>query len=181
MSLFAIDPFRELMMIHQDMERMYSDVLGANRPQHRNALEGGQTQDANPQENNSTQPQQRQLATTNSFRGFGDLQAWRPRWDIKEVDDKIEVLCELPGVSKDDVKVEINNNVLTVSGKRDMQKEEKNDHFYVRERSTGSFSRSVRLPDGVKQEDLKAKFDNGMLKVCVTKPQESQRQQIAIE
>jgi len=180
-----------LMKIHQDMERMYSDVLGTNHPQqHRYSLEGGQSRhNSDDNETEQNNPTQRQLATANSgsrgilnsFRGFGDLQDWRPRWDIKDVDNKIEVLCELPGVSKDDVKVEINNNVLTVSGKRDMQKEEKNDHFYVRERSTGSFSRSVRLPDGVKQEDLKAKFDNGMLKVCVTKPQESQRQQIAIE
>lgn len=88
----------------------------------------------------------------------------------QENDKEIVVNGDLPGVKKEDLHVELHDDVLTISGSRKSEKEEKNDKYHCVERSFGSFSRSFRLPDGVAEKDVKADLSDGVLKVTVTKP-----------
>lgn len=77
---------------------------------------------------------------------------------------------DLPGVKKEDLHVELHDGMLTVSGQRKSEKEEKNDKYHVVERSFGSFSRSFQLPENVSEKDVKADLTDGVLNVTVTKP-----------
>jgi HSP20 family protein len=76
----------------------------------------------------------------------------------------------LPGLKKEDVKVEVSDGYLAISGERRKEEEEKGDQFYRCEREYGSFQRAVPLPEGVKLEDVKATFNDGVLEVSVPVP-----------
>ena len=81
------------------------------------------------------------------------------------------VRTELPGVSKDDVKVEVSDNLLTISGERKEEKEEKREGYYRSERSYGSFYRQVPLPEGAKTDTAKAEFTDGVLQITMQAPE----------
>jgi HSP20 family molecular chaperone IbpA len=92
------------------------------------------------------------------------------RTDLKENDDKYQLEIELPGYQKEEVKAELQNGYLIISASKTENKEEKDGMKYVRrERYTGSCSRSFYVGDEMKQEDIKAKFDNGMLILDIPK------------
>ena len=95
---------------------------------------------------------------------------WSPKVDVKESETQITVHADLPGVKKDDLHVELHDGVLTVSGKREATKSEKNDKYHYVERNFGSFSRSFRVPDNVTEEHIAADLSDGVLNVTVTKP-----------
>ncbi|MCX7880144.1 MAG: Hsp20/alpha crystallin family protein [Ignavibacteria bacterium] len=108
-----------------------------------------------------------------------------PRVDITEDEKHLYVTVEIPGVSKEDVKVSINDeNILTIEGekKREVKTEDKSRNFIRIERSFGSFQRSFMLPDNVKRDNVSAKFENGVLTITLEKvePEPPKRIEIPI-
>ena len=96
--------------------------------------------------------------------------AWSPKVDVFERNHHLVTRVDLPGVRKEDVSVEVADGHLALSGERKRESEEQKDNFYRREREYGSFYRLVPLPEGVKLEDVKASFADGVLEVSVPLP-----------
>ena len=78
----------------------------------------------------------------------------------------------MPVVSKEDINIELNNGVLNISGAKKQEKKEENDKYHRVERFYGSFSRSIAVPEGISEEDIKARLDIGVLEVTIPKPPE---------
>jgi HSP20 family protein len=95
---------------------------------------------------------------------------WYPEIDVFEKDDRLVTKIDLPGMKKEDVKVEVTDGQLAISGERKREAEEKGEEFYRCEREYGSFYRSVPLPEGAKIDDVKATFTDGVLEVSVPLP-----------
>jgi HSP20 family protein len=105
---------------------------------------------------------------------------WTPAMDLLETDEQFVLRADLPGMSEPDVSVELEDNVLTVSGERKGEQEEKREGFYRVERAFGSFSRSLTLPKGVDPEGVNARFDRGVLEVRIPKPERRKPRKISI-
>ena len=109
--------------------------------------------------------------------------SWVPAVNVEETDDEIVLTAEAPGLSEDDFALELDNNVLTISGEkreeRDEEDKERNVHLW--ERRYGSFSRSFRLPRGVDAEAIDASFDKGVLTVHMPKLAESKTRKIEVK
>jgi HSP20 family protein len=110
----------------------------------------------------------------------GTTQAWVPTLDVGETDDEIVYAFDLPGISQDDVTVEVEKDTLTITAKRDREHEVERDKFYRYERRFGTFSRAVGLPQGVSEDDIKASFTDGVLEVRVPKPAQSKPRRIQV-
>ena len=95
---------------------------------------------------------------------------WRPTCDIRETEKEFLVHAELPGVKKEDISIEVHDGVLTITGEKKLEKKEDNEKFHRTERSYGKFVRSMMVPDGTKQEQIQAKFENGVLELSFPKP-----------
>jgi HSP20 family protein len=96
--------------------------------------------------------------------------AFKPAIDVFEKDGRLFTKIDLPGMTKEDVKVEVTDGYLAISGERKSEMEEKKDAFYRCEREYGRFYRAVPLPEGVKLADIKATFIEGVLEVSVPVP-----------
>lgn len=108
---------------------------------------------------------------------------WFPQVDVFEENQQLVTRVDLPGMKKEDVTVEVADDQLTISGERRSEAEEKRENFYRCERGYGSFFRSVPLPEGVKPDDVKATFTDGVLEVRMplsAKP-ESRTRQVEIQ
>ncbi len=105
---------------------------------------------------------------------------WSPSVDVTETDNAIEITAELPGVSKDDVEVDLENNVLTIRGEKKSETEEKGKEKYLYERYYGSFQRTFSLPAPVDEGKVTAEFRNGVLKVHLEKTVQAKGRKIAI-
>jgi HSP20 family protein len=106
-----------------------------------------------------------------AFRGGRTAEeAWTPQVDVFEKDNRLITRIDLPGLKKEDVKVEVTDRHLAISGERKKEEEEKGEQFYRCEREYGSFYRAVPLPEGVKLENVKATFTDGVLEVSVPLP-----------
>jgi HSP20 family protein len=112
--------------------------------------------------------------------GNGGARRWIPPMDLAETDDHFVLRADLPGMTESDVNIELEDNVLTVSGERKAEHEEKSEGYYRVERAFGSFSRSLTLPKGVDPEAVSAKFANGVLEVRVPKPEQRKPRKITI-
>lgn len=112
--------------------------------------------------------------------GGGTLRRWIPAMDLVETDEDFVLRADLPGLSEGDVSIELDDNVLTVSGERKSEHRERKEGYYRVERASGSFSRSLTLPEGVDPEKIKASFDRGVLEVRVPKPAERKPRKVAI-
>ncbi|MBW1897704.1 MAG: Hsp20/alpha crystallin family protein [Deltaproteobacteria bacterium] len=106
--------------------------------------------------------------------------AWNPAVDVYENKEDIVIKVELPGVEKKDIKVDVNDGILTLKGERNNEKEVKEEAFYRRESVYGKFERSFKLPDGTDFDKIKADFKDGILKVSVPKTEEKLPKQITI-
>ncbi len=106
--------------------------------------------------------------------------AFVPPVDIYEDEHSIQLKLEVPGVDEKDLDLKVENNVLTVSGERKFEKEEKEENFHRVERRYGSFSRSFTLPNTVNTEDIQADYDHGVLKVRLAKRAEAKPKQIKV-
>jgi HSP20 family protein len=105
---------------------------------------------------------------------------WSPSVDVAEKDGEIVVTAELPGVTKDDVDITITNDILTVKGEKKEEKEVKKENYHRVERSYGSFQRAIPLPTGVKGDEAKANYKDGVLRIIVPKSEEAKPKQIEI-
>jgi HSP20 family protein len=105
---------------------------------------------------------------------------WAPPMDLSETEDALVLRADLPGLDRDDVSIEIKDNVLTVSGERRSEHEDKKEGYHRIERSYGSFSRSLTLPRGIQPESVSADFDKGVLEVRIPKPAEQKPHQVSI-
>jgi len=92
---------------------------------------------------------------------------WAPAIDAFSRDGNLVIRAELPGVKQEDVDITLSNGVLTISGQSKDEHEEQRGGYYVRERRTGSFRRSVTLPEGTDESKVHARFENGVLEVTV--------------
>lgn len=124
------------------------------------------------------------------FRGFWDLQSemnrlfdqvfgglmrrpeaqvaeWAPAIDVLVRDGNLVIRAELPGVKQEDVDITLQDNVLTISGERKAEREERRGGYYVRERRYGSFRRSLTVPEGTDEGKIHARFENGVLEITV--------------
>jgi HSP20 family protein len=107
--------------------------------------------------------------------------AWRPVVDIYDTGGAIVIKAELPGVSKENVSIEIKGNTLTLKGERAQDTEVEEESYYRRERCCGTFQRSFTLPDAVGAEHIKASFKDGVLKVEIAKPEQQRPKQITVD
>lgn len=103
-----------------------------------------------------------------------------PPVDVLEDDQNIVVQAELPGVNENDVEIRLENNVLTISGERRIELDEKKQNVHRIERGYGRFTRSFTLPVVVDQEKVQANFDNGLLTIAIPKREEAKPRQIKI-
>lgn len=95
---------------------------------------------------------------------------WMPAVEILHNNGQLVVRADLPGMTKDDVKVELTKDMLMISGERKQEKEEKHEGFYRSERTYGTFYRELPLPEGVKTENANALFRNGVLEITMPAP-----------
>lgn len=105
---------------------------------------------------------------------------WTPAVDVFDTKDAIVLKAELPGLSPEDIDVEIDENVLTIKGERRFQEALEDGRYYRLERSYGHFSRSLTLPQGVRGEAVQASFDQGVLEVRVPKAEQVKPRKIAV-
>jgi HSP20 family protein len=108
------------------------------------------------------------------------LRRWIPAMDLVESGDEFVLRADLPGLSESDVNIELEDNVLTISGERKSESEDRKEGYYRVERAYGSFSRSLTLPEGVDAETVKASFDKGVLEVRIPKPEQRKPRKVAI-
>ncbi len=121
-----------------------------------------------------------------AFPRYGDAEedlslcAWRPVVDIYEMDDGLVVKAELPGVKKEDVSVEVKDNVLTLKGDRKGNSDVSDDKFYCRERCFGTFQRSFSLDYHVDPARINARFSDGVLEITIAKPEKEIPREITV-
>jgi HSP20 family protein len=112
--------------------------------------------------------------------GSTQLRRWLPAMDLVETEADFVLRADLPGLSEEDVKIELDDNVLTISGERKAEHEQRKEGYYRVERASGSFSRSLTLPEGVDPESVTANFDRGVLEVRIPKPEQRKPRKVAI-
>lgn len=152
MALVRWEPVRELHSLQQEMNRLFGSFVDGPAGGSGGATGGN----------------------------GGTLRHWIPAMDLVETKQHFILRADLPGMSEADVKIELEDNVLTVSGERRTEQEEQREGYYRIERASGRFARSLTLPDGVDAGSIEAKFANGVLEVRVPKPQARQPQRVSI-
>jgi len=115
------------------------------------------------------------------FEGPGRTnQAWVPALDVWETESEVLYALDLPGVPEEKISVEFEDGALTVSAERERKSEVSDDRLYRVERRFGSFSRTIGLPQGIKDEDVSARYEGGVLEVHVRKPEQAKPRRIQI-
>ena len=107
--------------------------------------------------------------------------AWIPPVDIFETGDSIVIKAELPGISKEDITLEVKENTLSIKGEKKFEKDVKEESYHRVERSYGAFQRAFALPSTVQQDKVKAKFRDGILEVTLPKAEETKPKQIKVD
>lgn len=142
----TVNPFQMMRRFTQDMERLFEDFGGFSFPNFFRTDFAPFRMDLNNGE-------------------------WMPQIEVLQNNGQFTVRADLPGLKKDDVKIEITDDFLTLSGERKEEKEEKREGFYRSERRYGSFYRQIPLPENAKTENAVATFVNGVLEITVPAPQ----------
>ncbi len=143
-SVIRSNPFAALRRMSDEMERMAEGMWGVGRLP--------------------------VLFRGTEFPGTELDQTWSPSLEVFQRDGQLVVRAELPGLAKDDVKIEISDHTLLITGERKEEKEQRDTGYYACERSYGAFSRSVPLPEGVQGDDATASFKAGVLEVRMAAP-----------
>lgn len=146
MAISRWDPFRDLTVLQDRMNRLFED-----------AGRGGRRGD---------EP--------------GAATTWSPAVDILETDTEIVVKAELPGVDRKDISLHLENNVLTLRGDRRLEKETKEENYHRIERAYGGFSRAFSIPATVDDENIRAEYRDGVLKIALPKKEQVKPKQIRI-
>ena len=120
------------------------------------------------------------------FFGQGAAQGmtvWAPAVDVRETNDELQVTAELPGLAPQDVNVTVENGVLTISGekKQEVREGTEDSNYYLYERRYGRFERSFSLPRTVNADQVKARFDNGVLTIALPKAEAAKPRKVQIE
>jgi HSP20 family protein len=119
--------------------------------------------------------------TPTAGNGSGTARRWIPAMDLIETDDHFVLKADLPGLTEEDVHIEVDDNVLTISGERKSEHEDEREGYVRVERSYGAFQRSLTLPEGVEPEAVSASFDRGVLEVRIPKPEQRKPRRVAIQ
>jgi HSP20 family protein len=119
--------------------------------------------------------------TPSTGNGGNTPRRWIPAMDLVETDEHFVLKADLPGLAEEDVNLEVEDNVLTVSGERQAEHEDRREGYVRVERSYGAFRRSLTLPEGVDPEGVSARFDKGVLEVHIPKPEERKPRRVAIQ
>src|SRR5579884_228723 len=115
------------------------------------------------------------------FEGSGrQTQAWVPTLDVWETEDAVHYAFDLPGIPKDKIAIEVEDGALTVSATREREQKVEADRFQRYERRHGEFSRTVGLPQGVSEDQIKATYEHGVLQITVPKPEQPKPKRIEI-
>src|SRR4051812_6812815 len=130
MALVRWDSSRELDTLQGEMNRLFSSFFDTPTPRGANG----------------------------NGNGGGATRRWIPAMDLVECKDEFVLRADLPGIGEEDVSIELENNVLTISGERKAEHEERHEGYYRIERATGSFARSLSLPEGIDPEAVTATF-----------------------
>jgi HSP20 family protein len=152
-SAFMSDPFAFAQVMSQEMDRLFDTFGGAGQGGRNLSTQGG-----------GRSPQQ-----------GGRQSYWAPQMEVFQRGNEMVVRADVPGLSPDDVQIDVEDGVLTISGERRQSNEDKQEGFYRSERSYGTFARSIALPEGVDEEQVNARYEHGVLEVTVPIPQQ-QRQ-----
>jgi HSP20 family protein len=110
----------------------------------------------------------------------GGTRSWVPAVDVWETESDVVYAFDLPGIPEDRVAVEVEDGTLTVTGERERTEKAEGDRFYRYERRFGSFERSIGLPQGVKEDEIKADYKDGVLEIRVPKPEQAKPRRIQI-
>ncbi|MDY6969594.1 MAG: Hsp20/alpha crystallin family protein [Spirochaetota bacterium] len=118
------------------------------------------------------------LKPTNLFQS-----EWMPNIDVEEDENTIHVKAEMPGIDEKDISVNLENNILTLKGEKNEEKEEKSKDkkYHYSERKFGSFSRSITLPENIKTDTIEATFKKGILKIEIPKDETKKSNKIQVE
>jgi HSP20 family protein len=119
-------------------------------------------------------------------RMWGDGEEWgtemiAPAVDVSETETEVDVRMDVPGMKGEDIDIQINGNLLTISGERKEEKEEKGRTFHRIERTEGSFSRTLTLPCEVQEDNVSAKYEEGVLNICMPKAEEAKARRIKVK
>ena len=107
-------------------------------------------------------------------------QNWVPALDVWETESDVVYAFDLPGIPESDIAIEVKDDTLTISAQRDRTDESSDNGFYRFERRHGSFARAVGLPQGIDQDQITARYENGVLEVRVPKPEQAQPRKIEL-
>ena len=113
-------------------------------------------------------------------RSNGTTRRWLPPMDLVETADHYVLRADLPGLSDEDVTIQLEDNVLTISGERKTNHEDRPEGYYRLERGFGTFTRSLTLPDGVDPDSVQAHFDRGVLEIRIPKPEQKKPKTVQI-
>ena len=106
---------------------------------------------------------------------------WAPRVDILEQDGGYELVADLPGLKKEDIKIEIQDNMLTLRGEKKLEEEKKDKNYRLCERYYGEFARTFALPENVDRDGIVAEFKDGVLKLEIPKTEKAKPKQIEVK
>lgn len=107
--------------------------------------------------------------------------AWSPRLDVSETENGLEIVADLPGMEKKDIKISLEDNLLTIQGERKEEKESKDKQYHTIERRSGSFYRALRLPVEVEKDKVEAVFKDGVVTLRLPKSKEAKKKVAQIE
>ena len=149
----ALDPWRPLESLRREIDQLFDDFgLGTRRS-----------------------PFRRSFFDMDRLRRAKAAFTGMPAVDVTETENGYEVVAELPGVDEKNIEVKVANGILTISGQKREEKEEKKKDYYVRERRFGSFERTFQVPEGVDLDKVDARFNKGVLTVSLPKTAEAQK------
>ncbi len=106
---------------------------------------------------------------------------WAPQTDLVETDEDFQLRLDVPGMSKEDIDINLQNGTLTISGERTSERTDEGEDYVRVERAFGNFHRTFTLPDAVDHENIEATYEDGVLSINVPKTEESTRRQIEIQ
>jgi len=122
----------------------------------------------------------------NSFFERGTLRGeeggeWLPSLDIAETKNEIVVKAEVPGLEAKDIDISLSEGLLTIKGDKKQEREEKEENYHLVERSYGTFTRSIRIPNEVQSDKINASYKNGVLKIVLPKSEEAKKKEVKIK
>lgn len=106
---------------------------------------------------------------------------WTPVVNVEEQKDRFEITVEVPGMKKEEIDIEVQDNVLTIKGERKIEREEADADYHICERSYGTFQRAFTLPENVKADGIEAEYEDGILRLAVPKAEPEKPKEIKIE